>query len=51
MFSRKFTFSQVVDNALEVMDAYHEKILKLEHDVLLKPNMKTVRYRKSGHVS
>ncbi|EIW87267.1 hypothetical protein CONPUDRAFT_116452 [Coniophora puteana RWD-64-598 SS2] len=33
----------VVDSALEVVDAYHEKILELEHDVLLKPDMKVVQ--------
>ncbi|KIJ66521.1 hypothetical protein HYDPIDRAFT_86366 [Hydnomerulius pinastri MD-312] len=33
----------VVDSALEVVDAFHEKILELEHDVLLKPNMKVVQ--------
>ncbi|KAL4068945.1 hypothetical protein V8B97DRAFT_2024594 [Scleroderma yunnanense] len=32
----------VVDSAFEVVDAFHEKILQLEHDVLLKPSMKTV---------
>ncbi|KAF9235159.1 hypothetical protein BU15DRAFT_65132 [Melanogaster broomeanus] len=32
----------VVDSALEVVDAFHEKLLELEHDVLIKPNMKTV---------
>jgi Mg2+ and Co2+ transporter CorA len=33
----------VVDNALEVVDKYHEKILKLERDILLRPHIKTVR--------
>lgn len=32
----------VVDSAFEVVDAFHEKVLQLEHDVLLKPSMKTV---------
>ncbi|KIO07082.1 hypothetical protein M404DRAFT_137500 [Pisolithus tinctorius Marx 270] len=32
----------VVDSAFEVVDAFHEKVLQLEHDVLLKPNIKTV---------
>lgn len=32
----------VVDSALEVVDAFHEKILQLEYDVLMKPNMKVV---------
>jgi hypothetical protein len=36
----------VVDSALEVVDEYHTKILKLEHDILLKPKMKTIRYCK-----
>ncbi|EJC98797.1 uncharacterized protein FOMMEDRAFT_149129 [Fomitiporia mediterranea MF3/22] len=34
----------VVDQALEVVDKYQDKILKLEHDILIKPKMKTVRY-------
>ncbi|GJE89653.1 magnesium transporter-like protein [Phanerochaete sordida] len=33
----------VVDQALEIVEAYHEKILKLEKSILLKPNMKHVR--------
>ncbi|KAI6015631.1 hypothetical protein EDC04DRAFT_2903730 [Pisolithus marmoratus] len=33
---------QVVDSAFEVVDAFHEKVLQLEHDVLLKPNIKVV---------
>ncbi|KAH7911591.1 hypothetical protein BJ138DRAFT_1062811 [Hygrophoropsis aurantiaca] len=33
----------VVDSAMEVVDAYHEKVLELEHAVLLKPNMKVVQ--------
>lgn len=37
----------VVDSALEVVDEYHSKIMKMEHDILLKPKMKTVRFRKS----
>ncbi|KLO20173.1 hypothetical protein SCHPADRAFT_33235 [Schizopora paradoxa] len=34
----------IVDKALEVVDEYQQKILKLEHQVLIRPNMKTVRY-------
>ncbi|KAH8119713.1 hypothetical protein DFH11DRAFT_1753526 [Phellopilus nigrolimitatus] len=34
----------IVDQALEVVDEYQHKILKLEHDILIKPRMKTVRY-------
>ncbi|KAG9075341.1 hypothetical protein FS749_012999, partial [Ceratobasidium sp. UAMH 11750] len=33
----------VVDNAVQVVDKYHEVILKMERSILLKPNMKTVR--------
>ncbi|KAL4250316.1 CorA metal ion transporter (MIT) family protein [Abortiporus biennis] len=33
----------VVDQALEVVEAYQGKILKLEQNVLLKPSMKSVR--------
>ncbi|KAH7922677.1 hypothetical protein BV22DRAFT_1197242 [Leucogyrophana mollusca] len=33
----------VVDSAMEVVDAYHDKVLELEHSVLLKPNMKVVQ--------
>lgn len=32
---------------MEVVEEYQQKILKLEHDVLIKPSMKSVRYRKS----
>ncbi|CAE7123085.1 unnamed protein product [Rhizoctonia solani] len=32
-----------VDNAVEVVDKYHDVILKMERSILLKPNMKTVR--------
>jgi hypothetical protein len=32
-----------VDNALEVVDRYHDKILKLEREILLKPKINTVR--------
>ncbi|KAG2039394.1 hypothetical protein BDR03DRAFT_980894 [Suillus americanus] len=32
----------VVDSALEVVDAFHEKILQLEYDVLMKPDTKVV---------
>ncbi|OCB88993.1 hypothetical protein A7U60_g3800 [Sanghuangporus baumii] len=34
----------IVDQALEVVDEYQHKILKLERDILVKPKMKTVRY-------
>ncbi|KLO20174.1 hypothetical protein SCHPADRAFT_934777 [Schizopora paradoxa] len=34
----------VVDKTLEVVDEYQHKILKLEQKVLIRPNMKTVRY-------
>ncbi|CCO30636.1 Magnesium transport protein CorA [Rhizoctonia solani AG-1 IB] len=33
----------VVDDAVEVVDKYHDVILKAERSILLKPNMKTVR--------
>ncbi|CUA70320.1 hypothetical protein RSOLAG22IIIB_00675 [Rhizoctonia solani] len=33
----------VVDDAVEVVDKYHNVILKMERSILLKPNMKTVR--------
>ncbi|KAG1902533.1 uncharacterized protein F5891DRAFT_1022041 [Suillus fuscotomentosus] len=32
----------IVDSALEVVDAFHEEILQLEYDVLMKPDMKVV---------
>lgn len=32
-----------MDQALEVVDEYQQRILKLEHDVLIKPKMRTVR--------
>jgi hypothetical protein len=35
----------VVDSALEIVDAYHRKIVDLEHQVLLKPKMTAVRQR------
>jgi hypothetical protein len=34
----------VVDEVMEVIDEYQSRILKLEHDILLKPQMKSVRY-------
>lgn len=40
----------VVDQALEVVDEYQKKILKLEHDVLVQPNVKTVRFCTCLHV-
>ncbi|KDQ15673.1 hypothetical protein BOTBODRAFT_173752 [Botryobasidium botryosum FD-172 SS1] len=33
----------VVDNALQVIDAYHEKIVELEANTLIRPNMHAVR--------
>ena len=33
----------VVDKALQVVDQYHTNITNLEHDILLKPKMSTVR--------
>ncbi|KAG8768671.1 hypothetical protein FRC12_005444 [Ceratobasidium sp. 428] len=33
----------VVDNAVQVVDKYHDVILKMERSILLKPNMNTVR--------
>ena len=36
----------VVDQALEVVDEYQGRILKIEQQVLLKPSVKTVRRRK-----
>lgn len=33
----------VVDNALQVIDEYQIKINNYERDILLKPNMKTVK--------
>jgi Mg2+ and Co2+ transporter CorA len=38
----------VVDQAVEVVEEYQKKILKLEGDILLQPKMKSVRYRASG---
>ena len=35
--------SPVVDQALEVVEEYQGRILKIEQAVLLKPSMKTVR--------
>ncbi|KAH7886321.1 hypothetical protein F5I97DRAFT_1879408 [Phlebopus sp. FC_14] len=32
----------IVDSAVEVVDAFHEKILQLEQDVLIKPDMRAV---------
>ncbi|KAI6136115.1 hypothetical protein F5141DRAFT_996716 [Pisolithus sp. B1] len=32
----------VVDSAFDVVDAFHEKVLELEHDILLKPNIKAI---------
>ena len=37
----------VVDAALEVVEEYQAKILKIEQEVLLKPSMETVRRRAS----
>jgi len=34
----------IVDKTLEMIDEYQQKILKLEHQVLIRSNMKTVRY-------
>ena len=39
---RRLTKHIVVDSAFEVVDAFHEKVLQLEHDVLLKPSMRIV---------
>ena len=36
-------FILVVDKALQVVDQYHTNITNLEHDILLKPKMSTVR--------
>lgn len=36
---------QVVDKVLEVVDRYHDRILRLERSVLLRPKMTTVRER------
>lgn len=36
---------EVVDKTLEVVDEYQHKILKLEQKVLIRSNIKTVRYR------
>jgi len=33
----------VVDKALQVIDQYHKNINKYEHDILMRPKMKTVR--------
>lgn len=33
----------VVDKAMDVVDKYHEKILALERQVLIRPKMTTVR--------
>jgi len=35
----------VVDSALEIVDAYQRKIVDLEHQVLLRPKMTTVKQR------
>ncbi|KAI6120937.1 hypothetical protein EDD16DRAFT_809478 [Pisolithus croceorrhizus] len=32
----------VVDSAFDVVDAFHEKVLELEHDILLKPSIKAI---------
>lgn len=34
-----------MDRALQVIDAYHDKINKFERDILLKPKVKTIRHR------
>lgn len=33
---------------MKIVDKYHEKILRLERDILLKPKVKTVNYRASS---
>lgn len=37
----------VVDSALEIVDTYHRKIIDLEHQILLRPKMTTVRQREA----
>lgn len=44
--SHSSSHSAVVDQAMEVIEDYQSKILKLEQAVLLKPSMKHVRRRK-----
>jgi Mg2+ and Co2+ transporter CorA len=34
----------IVDSVMELVDEYQGKIVKLEHDILLRPKMKTVRF-------
>lgn len=36
----------VVDRVLEVIDEYQAKIHCLEHDIILNPNMDSIRSRK-----
>lgn len=38
-------YLQVVDRVIEIVDEFQGKILNLEHEVLLRPKMKTVRKR------
>ncbi|KAJ7632300.1 hypothetical protein FB45DRAFT_746461 [Roridomyces roridus] len=33
----------IVDRIVEILDSYQDKLLKIEHDILLKPGMSTVR--------
>ncbi|KAG9037278.1 hypothetical protein FRB95_006221 [Tulasnella sp. JGI-2019a] len=34
----------VVDNAVHIVDRYHEQLLKFERDILIKPKVSTVKY-------
>ena len=50
--SSRFTYLRlVVDAALEVVEEYQAKILKIEQEVLLNPSMETVRRRASLSLS
>jgi hypothetical protein len=50
LFIYKFCFINdsylVVDRVLEVVDTYQARILKLERNIILNPNMDSVRCRK-----
>jgi hypothetical protein len=45
MFEPFTEHRSVVDKALEVIDEYHSKIVKFEREILIKPDIATIRNR------
>lgn len=51
LFENHADLASVVDRALQVTDAYHDKINKFERDILIQPKVETIRHCMSSLIT